>query len=306
MGMAHDHGHRAAGRAGARHAHRLLLVLVMTTALVVVQGAAAIAFDSLALLSDTGHVLTDALGIGMALAAVRVADRRGRGRDPQHTFGWYRLEILAALVNAVLLVGVAVYVLVEAVQRIDDPPRIDAGWVLAAATVGLIVNLAAYLALRPGADESINVRGAQLEVLADLIGSIAVVVAAALVAITDVREIDAVAGAVIALFILPRAVALGRSAARVLLQSAPPHIDVDAVRADLARLPGVVDVHDLHVWTLTSDMDVLSAHLVVTSATDLHGVLDDARALLRSEHAIAHATLQVEPDDHAGCAEVDW
>jgi len=302
--MAHDHGHHATGRAGARHAHRLRLVFVMTCALVVVQGAAALAFGSLALLSDTGHVLTDALGVGMALAAVSVADRRRR--DPQHTFGWYRLEILAAFLNAVLLIGVAGYVLVEALQRLDDPPSIDAGWVLAAASVGLLVNLAAYVALRPGADESLNVRGAQLEVLADLIGSIAVVISAVLVAVTDIREIDVVAGALIALFILPRALALGRSAARVLLQSAPAHIDVEALCAHLAELPGVVDVHDLHVWTLTSDMDVLSAHLVVTSATDLHGVLDDARVVLRSQYAIAHATLQVEPDDHTGCAEVDW
>jgi cobalt-zinc-cadmium efflux system protein len=300
----HDHSHGAAGRAGARHAHRLTIAFALAVALVLVQGAAALLLDSLALLSDTGHVLTDALGVGMALAAIRIADHAHA--RPHRTFGLYRLEILAALVNAVLLIGVAVYVLVDAFRRVGDPPQLDAGWILAAATLGLTVNAVSYAVLRPGASESLNVRGAQLEVLADLAGSVAVIVSAAIVWVTGADAVDAVAGALIALFIVPRAIRLGAVALRVLLQAAPRHIDVERVRSELAALPHVVDVHDLHVWTLTSEMDVLSAHLVVAATTELHPVLDQARELLRDRHAIAHATLQVEPEDHTGCAELDW
>jgi cobalt-zinc-cadmium efflux system protein len=265
---------------------------------------AALATRSLALLSDAGHMATDALGLGMALAAITVASRART--DPQRTFGLYRLEILAALANAALLIFMAVYVVIEAARRLDHPPEIEAAPVLVVGLVGLAVNIVAFALLRSGAKESLNLRGAYLEVVADLLGSAAVVVGAVVIAITGWQLVDPLLGAAIGVMILPRAVRLGREASRVLLQAAPAGVDVAALQTDLAAIEGVVDVHDLHVWTLTSEMEVASAHLMVTKHTDTHAVLDRARAMLIDRHHLHHATLQVEPDDHTGCDEVSW
>jgi cobalt-zinc-cadmium efflux system protein len=168
------------------------------------------------------------------------------------------------------------------------------------------VNVVAFSLLRSGAKESLNVRGAYLEVVSDLLGSIAVVVGALVWGLTGWTWVDPVLGAAIGLFILPRAGRLGREAVRILVQAAPPDIDVDALRLDLAGIPGVIDVHDVHVWTLTSEMEVASAHLMVRVGTDSHGVLDQARVLLEQRHGVGHATLQIEPDDHRGCDELTW
>jgi cobalt-zinc-cadmium efflux system protein len=280
------------------------VAFALIVAFLAVQLVAALVTGSLALLSDAGHMATDALGLGMALAAIHAATRGST--NPQRTFGWYRLEILAALANAALLVAVGVYVLVEAGLRLGDPPDINATVVLIVGVLGLVVNIMAFVLLREGAAESLNVQGAYLEVLSDTLGSVGVIVGAVVMGITGWGWVDPVIGAVIGVFILPRAVRLGRQALRVLVQAAPAGIDVEAVRHDLAGIPGVVDVHDLHVWTLTSEMDVASAHLMVGQGTDSHGVLDQARHLLSSRYRLAHATLQVEPDDHTGCDEVSW
>jgi cobalt-zinc-cadmium efflux system protein len=306
----HDHG-QAAARAGARHKGRLLAALGVLSVVTVVQVAAGLATRSLALLSDAGHMLTDVSGLGMALAAIHVADRSqsqdGQGGTASHrTFGLYRLEILAALANAVLLFGVAAYVLVEAVRRFGDAPDVLAGPMLVVAIVGLAANVVAFALLRSGSSESLNVEGAYLEVLSDLLGSIGVIVAAVVLAVTGWAWVDPVVGVGIGLFILPRAWRLGAQAVRILVQAAPPGTDLDGLAAELRGLDGVVDVHDLHVWTLTSEMDVASAHLMVCAGTDSHGVLDRARDVLRDGYGIAHATLQVEPDTHRGCDELTW
>jgi len=259
---------------------------------------------SLALVSDAGHMLTDAAGLGMALAAIHLASRAGR--LPGHSFGLYRLEILAALANAVLLVGVGISVVVEAVRRLGEPAEVAAVPALVVAVAGLAANLVAFWLLRPGAAESINVEGAYLEVLADLAGSVVVIVSAAVVAATGFTWVDAVAGGLLGVWILPRTFSLGRRALRVLLQAAPPEIPLEQLTADLSALPGVVDVHDVHVWTLTSDMEVATAHVMVAPGTDTHAVLDQARVLLRDRYGIAHATVQVEPEDHRGCDEITW
>jgi cobalt-zinc-cadmium efflux system protein len=240
----------------------------------------------------------------MALAAIHAATHART--DGARTFGLYRLEILAALANAVLLFGVAGYVLYEAVTRLDDPPHIGAVTVLVVGGIGLAVNIVAFLLLRAGAAESLNLQGAYLEVLSDALGSIGVIVAAIVMGLTGWGWVDPVVGAAIGLFILPRAWRLGREAVRVLVQAAPAGVDLAVVRADLADIPGVVDVHDLHVWTLTSDMEVASAHVMVRAGTDTHAVLDQARHVLADRHRLQHATLQVEPDDHRGCDEVNW
>jgi cobalt-zinc-cadmium efflux system protein len=304
-GHEHGHGHgHASSRAGARYAGRLRSAFLLLAAFMVVEFVTGIITGSLALLSDAGHMLTDVVGLGMALAAIRLADR---GSDRRHrTFGLYRLEILAALANAVLLFGVAGYVLVEAVRRFGDPPEVPTGPLLLVASLGLAANLVAFALLREGAAESLNVEGAYLEVLADTVGSVAVIVGAVVMGLTGWLWVDPVVGVGIGLWILPRTWRLGGQAVRILVQAAPPGVDLDALQLDLEGVAGVVDVHDLHVWTLTSDMEVASAHLMVGRDADTHGVLDEARHLLAERYGIAHATLQVEPDDHEGCAEVAW
>jgi cobalt-zinc-cadmium efflux system protein len=304
-GHGHGHGHgMAAQRAGARHSRALFLAFMLTVALLVVQVVTGLVTGSLALLSDAGHMATDTIGLGMALAAIQAANRARE--HPQRTFGLYRLEILAALANAVLLFGVAGYVLYEAARRLEDPPDVASLPVLVVGIIGLAVNVVAFALLRAGASESLNLHGAYLEVLSDMLGSIGVIVAATVWGITGWAWVDPVIGAAIGLFILPRAWRLGREALRILMQAAPAGTDVPAMRADLASIGGVIDVHDVHVWTLTSEMEVATAHLMVAHGTDSHSVLDQARAVLSERHGIDHATLQVEPDDHHGCEEVNW
>jgi cobalt-zinc-cadmium efflux system protein len=276
----------------------------MLSAFMVVEVVTGLLTHSLALISDAAHMLTDVLGIGMALAAIQLAARGSR--RSHRTFGLYRVEILAALANALLLFGVAGYVLVEALGRLDGGPEVDAAPVLVVAAAGLAANLVAFALLRPGARESLNVEGAYLEVLADTIGSVAVILGTAATAATGWTWIDPVVGVAIAAWIVPRTWRLAGRAVRILVQAAPPGTDLDGMLADLGAVTGVVDVHDLHVWTLTSDMEVASAHLVVGSAIDHHAVLDSARDLLRDRYGIGHATLQIEPDDHTGCDEVGW
>ena len=301
--MSHDHDH-GWQRAGARHTRPLALALALSGLVLVVELVAAITTRSLALLSDAGHMLTDVAGLAMALAAIHLATRGDTRQD--RSFGLYRLEILAALVNSLLLFGVAAYVLVEAAQRATDAPHIATGVVLVVASVGLAANLISFRLLRAGAKESVNVEGAYLEVLADLAGSAAVIISAAIISVTDWRWLDPLAGAALGLWILPRTFRLARKALRVLLQAAPDGIDLTAVHDDLAGLPGVVDVHDLHVWTLTSEMDVATAHLMIRNDADSHAVLDQARHLLDERYHLAHATLQIEPEDHTGCDSVSW
>ncbi|MPZ89885.1 MAG: cation diffusion facilitator family transporter [Nitriliruptorales bacterium] len=305
-----DHGHvehRAAAQAlsgGERYRSRLALSFGLITVFFVVELVGALLTNSLALLSDAGHMLTDVVGLGMALAAIQAAARSRR--SGQRSYGLYRLEILAALANAGLLFAVACYVLYEAYQRFLAPPEVPAIPLLAVATAGLAANLVVFALLRQGASESLNLRGAYLEVLADLLGSVGVIIAAVVLATTGWPYADPIVAAAIGVFILPRTLRLGREALRILLQAAPPEIPIPAVRDDLAALDGVVDVHDLHVWTLTSSMEVLSAHVMTRVDADAHRVLDQARALLIERYDLGHATLQVEPESHEGCHEMHW
>jgi cobalt-zinc-cadmium efflux system protein len=304
VGAGHDH-HGGIAHAAGRHTGRLWGAFGLLATLMVVEAVTALRTGSLALLSDAGHMFTDVLGIGMALAAITAARRAGR--DPQHTFGLYRLEVLAALANAVLLSGVAVYVLVEAVRRFGDPPEVTTGPMLVVAVLGLLANLAAFALLRQGAQESINLRGAYLEVLADLLGSVGVITAAAVIALTDWWWADPLVAVAIGVFILPRTWRLGRAALRILVQAAPEHLQVSAVHDRLSAVPGVVEVHDLHVWTLTSGMEVASAHLTTDPAAEVGAVLAAARTALHEDFHIDHATLQVEPGESPGvCGRVEW
>ncbi|MEU4640382.1 cation diffusion facilitator family transporter [Micromonospora sp. NPDC023814] len=305
MGAGHDHHHGSVANAAHRHRGRLWAAFALLGALMVVEALAAFRTGSLALLSDAGHMFTDVLGIGMALAAI-TATRRA-GADPQRTFGLYRLEVLAALANAVLLSGVAVYVVVEAVRRFGDPPEVLAGPMLAVAVLGLLANVAAFALLRSGAKESINMQGAYLEVLGDLLGSLGVIGAALLIAVTDWWWADPLVAVAIGLFILPRTWRLGRAALRILVQAAPEHLEVTRVHDRLAAVPGVAEVHDLHVWTLTSGMEVASAHLTMKPGAEVGAVLTAARTALHEDFQIEHATLQIEPGASPGaCGSVEW
>ncbi len=277
---------------------------VITVVFVAVEAVTAFLAGSLALLSDAAHMLTDGVAIALALGAIVVANRATN--EGSRTYGLFRLEILASLVNVVLTFGVAGYVLVEAVIRLaEGDPHVEAGPMLVVAVLGLGINLVVFFMLRAGAQDSLAVRGAYVDAMADAAGSVGVITAAIVIETTGWTAVDPIVAAVIGVWIMPRAWRLAASALRVLLQVAPAHLDLEAVRTDLLAVPGVVDVHDLHVWTLTSEMDVASAHVMIAQGTDPHGVLDQARVLLL-DRDIAHATIQVEPDDHAGCSELNW
>ena len=302
-GHAHGHSHVDL-RAGARHAGRLWWSFALIAAFLVVQVVVGLSTGSLALLSDAGHMATDALGLAMALAAITAANRT---RQAKHrTFGLYRLEILAALANAVLLFAVAGYVLVEAARRIGDPPEVASVPVLVVGVLGLLVNVVAFVLLRSGATESLNVRGAYLEVVADMLGSVGVIVAAGLMWATGWGWVDPVIGAGIGVFILPRAWRLGRDALRILVQAAPAGVDLAEVTAALTGIDGVEDVHDLHVWTLTSDMEVLTAHVGIRDGVDPQDVLRAGRAVLAERFHLGHATLQVERAGDGHCDDMTW
>ena len=307
-GHAHDHGHGLA-RAGERHRTPLLIAFALLAAFFIVELVAAFITGSLALLSDAGHMLTDVVGLGMALAAITLATRFANGRAERashHTFGLYRLEILAAFVNALLLFAVSVWVLIEAVRRVTGEHHVDGTPMLVVAVLGLLANVVAFALLRAGSKESLNIEGAYLEVLADTVGSVGVIVAAILMEAFGWWWADPVIAGLLGLWILPRTWRLGRQAAHILLQAAPTGLDIAALHGDLTAIADVVDVHDLHVWTLTSEMDAASAHLVTTAGADAHGVLDQARHLLAERYGISHGTFQIEPEDHRGCADVAW
>ncbi|GAB2991277.1 cation diffusion facilitator family transporter [Amycolatopsis acidiphila] len=302
--MGHGHGHGVPSASG-RYLPRLVAALGIGAVFFLLEVVVGVLTGSLALISDAAHMLTDVFGLGMALTAIVLARRSGP--TYRRTFGLYRAEVLAALGNAVLLFGVAGYVLVEAVQRVTDPPAVPGLPVLATAVAGLLANLAAFTLLRSGAKESLNVRGAYLEVLADLIGSVGVLVSGAVTLTTGWRYADPIIGVAIGLFVLPRTALLARRALRILFQHAPAEVDVEGIAAELAALAGVRDVHDLHVWTLTSGMEVASAHLAVEQHAEPAQVLAQAQNVLANTYDIKHATLQIEPCESAKrCEELSW
>ena len=300
--MGHDHasGHRH-GTASGAHRRPLALVLALTCAVFVLEVVGALLSGSLALLADAGHMATDARGIGLALGAVTLAQRPAVGR---RTFGWQRIEVLAAGLNGVLLLGVGSYVVVEAVRRIGDPPDIHAGWMLSVAGIGLVANVVSLAVLHAGQRESLNTRGAYLEVLGDALGSVAVIVAGVLIATTGWTAADVVASLAIGALVLPRAWSLLREALDVLLETAPRGVDLAQVREHMVSVDGVLDVHDLHAWTITSGLPVLSAHVVVEDVVlaDGHGgrVLDALCSCLGHHFDLAHCTFQLESADHRG------
>jgi cobalt-zinc-cadmium efflux system protein len=293
------HSHGPSASAGGAHRKRLLIVLALTGTVLVAEVVGALMTGSLALLADAGHMFTDVAGILLAVMAVTFA---AKPADLRRTFGYYRLEILAAVVNAVLLFGVAVLILNEAWHRWQDPPPVESGLMIVFASVGLIANLIGLLVLRAGSKESLNVKGAYLEVLGDTLGSVAVIAAAVVIAATGWLGADPAASVLVALMILPRTWALLREAVDVLLQAAPAGMDLAVVRDHILETPGVVDAHDLHAWTLTSGMPVLSVHVVVDDTVLADGsggeILDALGECLHEHFDVDHCTFQLEPAGH--------
>jgi len=288
--MSQEHARRSVD-----HRRRLGLVLAITGTILAVEVVGAILSGSLALLADAGHMATAAGGIGLSLRARWFATRPS---DPSRTFGFHRLEILAAVANAVVLFGVGIYILVEAVLRLLQPPVVATGTMLLFGVVGLAGNAVSLALLRHGQAESLNLRGAFLEVLNDLLGSAAVLAAGAVIWSTGFQRADPIASAVVGLLILPRTWRLLREALDVLLEAAPKGVDLGEVRRHLLDDHCVVDVHDLHAWTITSGMPVLSAHIVVDDPSLSGQVLDRLYDCLRGHFDIDHSTIQVEPAGH--------
>lgn len=313
--MGHGHGHGVsepgvsepggAVSASARHVRRMWVSLALLSGFLVLEVVVGLLASSLALLSDAAHMVTDVLGIGMAVAAITAARRTGATLS--RTYGLYRLEVLAALANAVLLFGVAGWILYEAVGRFRAPPQVAGLPVLLTAAAGLVANLVVFALLHSGAKESINVRGAYLEVLADTVGSVGVLFSGAVTLIFGWRHADPLIAVAIGLFVLPRTARLAAQALRILIQEAPRSLDVRAITADLAALPGVARLHDLHVWTLTSGMEVLTTHLCIEDGATRSGVLEQAQRLLAQRYGIEHATIQIERSEESQrCAELSW
>jgi cobalt-zinc-cadmium efflux system protein len=286
--------HERSLSAASRHTGRLRVVLLITLSIMVAEIAGGWLSGSLALLADAGHMLTDVAGIGLAMFAIRIA---ARPADEERTFGMYRAEILAAVINAVLLFAVAAFVLFEAWRRFVDPPEVDGGLMLVVATAGLIGNAISLRLLHDAQRQSLNMRGVYIEVLGDLLGSLAVVVAAGVVALTDSLRADPIASAFVGLLIIPRTWKLLRDAVDILLEGTPKGVDLADVRRHILEADGVLDVHDLHAWTITSGMNVVSSHVVIGSAADPVRVLDVLSTCLSDDFDIEHSTFQLETTD---------
>ena len=287
----HSHNHDGGQHHRDANSRRLWITLVLVTVYMVAEVVGGLLSNSLALLADAGHMLSDAASLGLALAAMWVARRP---RTASHTYGFHRAEILAALANGVTLVVIAAFIAREAWLRLQAPPEVRGGLMLAVATGGLLVNLAGMMVLHGGRDSSLNVRGAWLHVLADTLGSAQAIVAGALIWAFGWSWVDPVASVLIALLVVWSAWTLLRDSLNVLLEGAPANLDTREIQRCLLDIAGVRDVHDLHVWTITSGFVALSAH-VVTEAAPPEGLLWQVRDRLRQQFGIEHSTIQLEP-----------
>lgn len=284
--MSHDHG-----SAGARHSRRLLFALLLTGGFMIVEAVVGYLANSLVLLADAGHMLTDVAGLSFALIAIWFAQRPA---TVGKTYGYYRVEILAALFNGVLLLGVSGYILYEAYGRFTDPPDVSSVPLLLVASMGLAVNIASAAILMSGAKESLNVRGAFLEVAGDLLGSLGAIAAGVILLTTGWQYADPLFAAGVGLFILPRTFRLMKEAVDVLLEGTPRGMEFDEVVQAMAGVPDVQSVHDLHIWSVTSGFVALSGHVDVSERADRQQVLVDLHRMLTERFDIDHVTLQVE------------
>jgi cobalt-zinc-cadmium efflux system protein len=278
---------------------RMIMAAAILAAFFVVELTTSLLINSIALLADAGHMLTDVVAVFMGLAAVILAQRGSS--SPARTYGWHRAEVFTAVANAALLIGVALFIFYEAVQRLREAPSVPGVPMIVVALAGLAANFVVALLLRTHADGSLAVKGAYMEVVADTVGSVGVLIAGVVTVTTHWPYADVVVAVLVAIWVLPRAISLARAALRILSESSPPHIDVAELRSALGAVDGVAEVHDLHVWTLSPGKDMCTAHL--TSDADSARVLQDARAAL-SARGLHHATVQIDcPDDVGDCSD---
>lgn len=301
--MSHDHSHGGGPHshhhvpsASQRNKHRLQAVLGLTSLFLVAEVVGGFLSGSLALLADAGHMLTDVAGLALALLALSFAERPA---TPERTYGYYRVEILAALLNAVFLIGVSVFIFLEAWERFRTPPPVSTGLMLGVAVVGLAINVIGVLILHRGSGESLNLKAAYYEVFSDMLASLAVIVAAIVMRFTGWYWVDPLLSAGIGLVILPRTLSLLKEAVGVLLEGTPADINLAALREAIGQLPGVAGVHDLHVWTLTSGVHAMSVHTVLHQGAGHQDVLGEVHRCVTKGFRIAHVTVQVEAE---GCA----
>ncbi len=287
----HDHG-PAERQAGNRKS--LTLALLLLSAFTVAEVVAGVLADSLALLADAGHMVGDVGSLGLALLAVWLAERPP---TPERSFGFHRAEILAALANGVMLVAISIWIFIEAYRRIEQPPEILGGWMLVVAVLGLLVNIAGAVILSRSGEESLNVQGALRHVVADMLGSLGAIAAAGIIVLTGWRYADPIISVFISLLVLGSSWKLLRDSVNILLEQTPRGVDANEVGKKMAGVPGVEEVHDLHIWTITSGFPALSAHVLVGRDENCHARRHDLEELLAREYGIEHTTLQV---DHVG------
>ena len=288
--MAHDHRHGQSHGAGAS-SRMLAIALALTLTFLIAELIGSFVFNSLALLSDAAHMFTDSAALAIALAAVRIGQRPA---DEDRTFGYRRFEILAAAFNALLLFAVAGYVLYEGVKRFFQPTEVQSVGMLAVAAVGLVINLVAMKLLSGGKDKSLNVKGAYLEVWADMLGSLGVIIGAVLIMLTDWQWVDPVVAIAIGVWVLPRTWVLLKDTTQILLEGTPRGINLTELRSAISDVSGVAGLHDLHAWSLSSDEHCLSVHVVLAGTSDFEVVGSDVSSMLEERFAIRHTTIQVE------------
>lgn len=287
--MGHGHSHTVS--ASGKNKGRLMIVLVLTTTYMLAEVIGGLITNSLALLADAGHMLTDVGGLGLALLAIKFAERPA---TPERTYGYYRVEILAALTNAVVLIGISLYILYEAYERFRNPPEVQSGTMLVIAGIGLVINVVGVFILRAGSKESLNMKGAYFEVLSDMLTSVGVIVAGIIMLTTGWYYADPLISAGIGLFIFPRTWALLKDAVGVLLEGTPSDVNIAALRESLSKVEGVAQIHDLHVWSLTSGVNALSVHAVLAEGAEHDDVLARVHEHCTTDFRIAHVTAQTE------------
>ena len=290
--MGHGHAHQIS--ASGKNKKPLMIVLGLTTAYMLAEVAGGLLTNSLALLADAGHMLTDVGGLALALMAIKFAERPA---TPERTYGYYRVEILAALTNAIVLIGISLYILYEAYERFRNPPEVQSGTMLLIASIGLAINVAGVFILRSGSKESLNMKGAYFEVLSDMLTSVGVIIAGVIMLTTGWYYADPIISAGIGLFIFPRTWALLKDAVGVLLEGTPSDVNITSLRETLSKLEGIAEIHDLHVWSLTSGVNALSVHAVLARGFEHDDVLARVHECCTTEFKIAHITAQTEREE---------
>jgi cobalt-zinc-cadmium efflux system protein len=269
----------------------MFVVLGLTTTLMVVELIAGLLSGSLALLADAGHMLSDVAAQGLALLAMWFASKPAHARK---TFGYHRTEILASLVNGVLLVGICIFIVAEGIQRLSHPPQVEGGMMLGVAAAGLLVNLISMRLLHSVADSSLNMKAVYLELLGDMLASVGVLVAAVVIYFTHWYLIDPLVSILIGVMIIPRTWLLIAECTNILMEGTPGHIDMDKLRGSIMAVPGVISAHDMHVWSITSGFEAMCAHVTVAESSDADAVLLEITRVSQQEFGIRHTTIQIQ------------